>query len=415
MSRPIDFMDEEDEEARLLRLRAIRTRRRNKETSRDIRIGKYKLGKRIGGGNFSRVRYCYDDDGKAYAMKIIGMSRLRDGHLHRQLMSEIAVLKTLDHRNIVKLVDVLKSGHHIYMVMELCDDGELLHLILKLRRFDERVARFYFHQLIAGVYHCHRYHFAHRDLKLENLLLCKGGVVKITDFGLSTLQPPDNPLRTVCGTPNYVAPEVLSERGYDGLKADMWSCGVILYVLLSGALPFENPSLSKLLVIISMGLYPSLSFVSPEAGDLIRRLLTVKPSERISAREVISHPWFTVGFDPRTLMRTHPREEVSDDEESIDPGTVNALIALREQEKELIESGTLDCNLNSASTRTSREAASAAAAERRTETSNPRYLGGGGDQGRSAASATYSAAWSCGRGEEEEVFIGEDREWVDEV
>ncbi|RNE98450.1 putative serine/threonine protein kinase, partial [Trypanosoma rangeli] len=157
-------------------------------------------------------------------------------------------------------------------------------------------ARHYFHQLIAGVHYCHSRGFAHRDLKPENMLLDANGTLKISDFGLSNRQQ-DFLLETVCGTPNYVAPEVLMERGYNGMSADIWSCGVVLYVMLAGHLPFEDRTMNALLAKIERGEYQMVRHVSDAVKDLIARMLTVDPKKRITMEGIIAHPWFQVGWE----------------------------------------------------------------------------------------------------------------------
>ncbi|EPY30101.1 serine/threonine kinase [Angomonas deanei] len=218
-----------------------------------------------------------------------------------QMLREVAIMNTLRHPNVVLLNEVLQSSNHYYLVLELVTGGELFDKILEAKRFDESTARGYFHQLIAGLFFCHEHGFAHRDLKPENLLLDSKGVLKISDFGLSNLQQ-DILLQTVCGTPNYVAPEVLMERGYNGLAADLWSCGVVLYVMLAGRLPFEDRNMNVLLGKIERGEYQMIRHISDPAKDLISRMLTVDPRSRISMDEVIAHPWFAQGWNPKMLQ-----------------------------------------------------------------------------------------------------------------
>eukprot|EP00755_Sulcionema_specki_P023585 Sspe_Gene.79267::Locus_49687_Transcript_2_3_Confidence_0.500_Length_711::g.79267::m.79267 len=192
------------------------------------RIGKYELGKTLGTGTFSKVKHGMDTEtGTAYAIKIIDKAQLQKEHMEEQLKREIAVMKLLKHEHIVQLKEVLQTQKHIYLILELITGGELFERIVESKRFDEARARRYFQQLIMGVYYCHRQGIAHRDLKPENLLLDSKDDLKISDFGLSNLQRGGagcggTLLQTVCGTPNYVAPEVLKEKGYNGITADIW-------------------------------------------------------------------------------------------------------------------------------------------------------------------------------------------------
>jgi 5'-AMP-activated protein kinase catalytic alpha subunit len=181
------------------------------------RIGQYVLGKQLGAGNFSTVRLAVDTNtGESWAIKIIDKDRLEKEHLHEQLKREIVILKALNHPNVVFMKEVMQTKNHIYIVLELVTGGELFGELCQARRFDEERARKYFQQLIVGLHHCHTNGVAHRDLKLENLLLDSQGVLKINDFGLSNFQSTNEKLQTCCGTPNDVAPEVLLDAGYNG-------------------------------------------------------------------------------------------------------------------------------------------------------------------------------------------------------
>ena len=225
------------------------------------KIGKYELGRTLGTGTFSKVKHGIDTetDGE-FAIKIIDKAQLAKEHMEEQLKREIAVMKLLRHEHIVQLREVLQTQKHIYLILEIITGGELFDKIVAAKRFEEPVARRYFQQLIMGVYYCHQQGIAHRDLKPENLLLDGNDNLKISDFGLSNLQRGGaggggTLLQTVCGTPNYVAPEVLKEKGYNGITADIWSCGVILFVMLAGYLPFDDPNMNALFNKIERGDY----------------------------------------------------------------------------------------------------------------------------------------------------------------
>ncbi|KAG5481357.1 hypothetical protein GH5_07081 [Leishmania sp. Ghana 2012 LV757] len=265
-----------------------------------IMVGQYTLGKQIGSGNFSKVRLGTDPQGRTWAIKIVDKRRLKKENMEDQMLREVAIMRSLRQQNVVKLQEVLQSSNHYYLVLELVTGGELFDKIVAAKRFDEPAARRYFHQLIAGMFYCHSKGFAHRDLKPENLLLDANGTLKISDFGLSNLQQ-DVLLQTICGTPNYVAPEVLMERGYNGLSADIWSCGVVLYVMLAGRLPFEDRNMNVLLGKIERGDYQMIRHITDLAKDLVSRMLTVDPRKRISMEDVINHPWFQIDWDPKLL------------------------------------------------------------------------------------------------------------------
>lgn len=275
------------------------------------RVGKYELGKTIGTGSFSKVKIGKDvETGMECAIKIIDVEQLAREHLEDQLKREIVSMKVLQHENIVELRDVIRTVNHIYLILELLTGGELFTRLTEEKRFTEEVARSYFQQLVAGVMYCHGLGIAHRDLKPENLLLSADGVLKISDFGLSNLQRASqsgtNMLQTVCGTPNYVAPEVLKEQGYDGLIADIWSCGVILFVMLAGYLPFDDENMNALFVKIERGDYRMARHFSDGAKDLVSKMLVTDPTKRITLKEVTEHSWFTPGWDPSKLKGREP-------------------------------------------------------------------------------------------------------------
>eukprot|EP01028_Stygiella_incarcerata_P009336 TRINITY_DN43_c0_g1_i1.p1 TRINITY_DN43_c0_g1~~TRINITY_DN43_c0_g1_i1.p1 ORF type:complete len:435 (+),score=142.67 TRINITY_DN43_c0_g1_i1:113-1417(+) len=261
------------------------------------RVGNYELGRTLGRGTFSKVKVGVDvRTQKTWAIKIVDRSEVVKEHMEAQLKREIAIMKMVHHKNIVNLREVLQTQRNIYIVLELVTGGELFDRIVQAKRFDEDTARMFFQQLIVGVDYCHRNGIAHRDLKPENLLL-DGDTLKISDFGLSSLTGEGRDvLTTTCGTPNYVAPEVLAEKGYDGMRADIWSCGVILFVMLAGFLPFDDPTLSGLFSKIEKGDYRVPRFFSSEVGDLVRRMLVLNPAKRISIDKIKSHPWFKKGF-----------------------------------------------------------------------------------------------------------------------
>lgn len=257
------------------------------------------MGKTLGKGTFSKVKYGINtDDNHPYAIKIVDKSQLAKEHMEEQLKREIAIMKHLNHEHIVQMKEVLQTAKHIYIVLELVTGGELFDHIVAAKRFDENTGRKYFQQLINAIYYCHLQGIAHRDLKPENLLLDSQDRLKVSDFGLSNLQRSSaEVLQTVCGTPNYVAPEVIKEKGYNGFKADVWSCGIILFVMLAGYLPFDDPNMNALFNKIERGEYRMAKYFSDEVKDLITMLLVVNPDKRGTLDQVISHSWFKVGWD----------------------------------------------------------------------------------------------------------------------
>ncbi|CAI5533277.1 unnamed protein product [Closterium sp. Naga37s-1] len=211
------------------------------------RVGKYELGRTLGEGNFAKVKLGQDvESGRRVAIKVMDKDRILQHRMADQIKREVSIMKMVRHPNIVQLIEVLASRNKIFMVLEFAAGGELFDRIVYRGRLSESEARRYFQQLVDAVDCCHAKGVCHRDLKPENLLVDERGNLKVSDFGLSALpqqQHRDGLLHTTCGTPNYVAPEVLHNKGYDGRKADVWSCGVILFVLLAGYVPFDEPDL----------------------------------------------------------------------------------------------------------------------------------------------------------------------------
>eukprot|EP01018_Ginkgo_biloba_P032980 Gb_25414 [translate_table: standard] len=208
-------------------------------------------------------------------------------------------MKLIKHPNVVQLHEVMASKTKIYIVLEFVTGGELFDKINDLGRLKEDEARRYFQQLVNAVDYCHSRGVYHRDLKPENLLLDTYGNLKVSDFGLSALPQQvrkDGLLHTTCGTPNYVAPEVISGKGYDGAIADLWSCGVILFVLISGYLPFNETNIITLYRKINKADFTFPKRLSSGAKKLITRILDPNPKTRITVPEILEDGWFKKGY-----------------------------------------------------------------------------------------------------------------------
>ncbi|KAF8404758.1 hypothetical protein HHK36_009647 [Tetracentron sinense] len=212
------------------------------------KVGKYEVGRTIGEGTFAKVKFAQNTEtGESVAMKVLDRSTIIKHKMVDQIKREISIMKLVRHPYVVRLHEVLASRTKIYIILEFITGGELFDKIVHQGRLSETESRRYFQQLIDGVDYCHSKGVYHRDLKPENLLLDSEGNLKISDFGLSAFPAQGvSVLHTTCGTPNYVAPEVLSHKGYDGAIADVWSCGVILYVLMAGYPPFDEVDLTTL-------------------------------------------------------------------------------------------------------------------------------------------------------------------------
>ncbi|XP_019058887.1 PREDICTED: CBL-interacting serine/threonine-protein kinase 23 isoform X2 [Tarenaya hassleriana] len=264
------------------------------------RVGKYELGRTLGEGTFAKVKFARNvETGENVAIKIIDKEKVMKNKMIAQIKREISTMKLIKHPNVIRMYEVMASKTKIYFVLEFVTGGELFDKISSKGRLKEDEARKYFQQLINAVDYCHSRGVYHRDLKPENLLLDANGALKVSDFGLSALPQQvreDGLLHTTCGTPNYVAPEVINNKGYDGAKADLWSCGVILFVLMAGYLPFEDPNLMSLYKKIFKADFTCPPWFSTSAKKLIKRILDPNPATRIKFAEVIENEWFKKGY-----------------------------------------------------------------------------------------------------------------------
>ncbi|PIN26321.1 Serine/threonine protein kinase [Handroanthus impetiginosus] len=260
---------------------------------------RYELGKLLGCGAFAKVYHARDlRTGQSVAIKSINKQRIMKGNLAAHIKREILIMRKLRHPNIVRLHEVLATKTKIYFIMEFAKGGELFAKIAK-GRFTEDLSRKYFQQLISAVDYCHSHGVFHRDLKPENLLLDENWELKVTDFGLSAVTDqvrPDGLLHTLCGTPAYVAPEILAKKGYDGAKVDVWSCGIILYVLNAGYLPFNDTNLMAMYRKIYKGEFRCPKWTSPDLKRFLTRILDPNPSTRITVHEILNDPWFRKGY-----------------------------------------------------------------------------------------------------------------------
>ncbi|KAB2002299.1 hypothetical protein ES319_D11G057600v1 [Gossypium barbadense] len=260
-------------------------------------MDRYEILKDIGSGNFGVAKLVREKwSGDLYAVKYIERGPKIDEHVQREIMNH----RSLKHPNIIKFKEVLLTPTHLAIVMEYAAGGELFERICNAGRFSEDEARFFFQQLISGVCYCHAMQICHRDLKLENTLLDGSTAprLKICDFGYSKSSVFHSQPKSTVGTPAYIAPEVLSRKQYDGKIADVWSCGVTLYVMLVGAYPFEDPEDPKnfrktIQRILSVHYsIPDYVRVSKECKHLLSRIFVADPEKRISIPEIKQHPWF---------------------------------------------------------------------------------------------------------------------------
>lgn len=251
----------------------------------------YIVGKQIGQGAYATVRFgLHKVTGRKVAIKIYEKFKLLDPQRRKSVRREIKLMERMSHPNIVGYHEAIDSSKHIYIVMEYMGGGSLHHYLKKCtcRRLEESQAKRLFYQICQGIKYCHDRHIVHRDVKLENLLLTEEGTVKIIDFGFSTIVPPDKKLKVFCGTPSYMAPEIVSRKEYSGMCADIWAMGVLLYALLCGCFPFKGQNDKDLYRKIMKGVFHVPSFVSPTARNLLSRVLTVDMNKRPTINEVLA-------------------------------------------------------------------------------------------------------------------------------
>lgn len=230
--------------------------------------------------------------GQKVAVKILNKGKIKHMEMAEKVRREINILNMCTHPHIIRLYEVIDTPTDIFVVMEYVSGGELFDYIVSKGRLPQDEARKFFHQIISGIEYCHYHKIVHRDLKPENLLLDNEYNIKLADFGLSNVIHDGDFLRTSCGSPNYAAPEVISGNLYAGAEVDVWSCGVILYALLCGTLPFDDESIPNLFKKIKSGMYALPSHLPPPAKELIMRMLVVDPMKRLTISEVRQHPWF---------------------------------------------------------------------------------------------------------------------------
>jgi len=241
--------------------------------------------------------------GHKVAVKVLNRQKIRNLDMDHKVQREIRILKLFVHPHIIRLYEVIETPADILMFVEYVPRGEIFEYIVEHGRLSEDEGRRFFQQIISGVEYCHKHMVVHRDLKPENLLLDKNLNVKIADFGLSNVMQDGEFLKTSCGSPNYAAPEVIRGNHYAGPEVDVWSCGVILYALLCGSLPFDDENIPNLFKKIKGGVYTLPSHLSEGSRDLIPRMLVVDPLKRITIPEIRQHPWFLANL-PQYLA--HP-------------------------------------------------------------------------------------------------------------
>ncbi|XP_052222433.1 phosphorylase b kinase gamma catalytic chain, skeletal muscle/heart isoform-like isoform X2 [Dreissena polymorpha] len=271
---------------------------------------KYDPKEVLGRGISSTVRKCTEKNtGKEYAVKIIDISGEKTDNYQaeqtkRDTIREINILRMcISHPQIIELHDAFETPTFIFLVFELCKQGELFDYLTQVVTLSEKRTRLFMKQLLTAVEYLHSKNIVHRDLKPENILLDDNLNLKVSDFGFATVLGPNEELSELCGTPGYLAPEVLAVSMYDNVpgyrhEVDMWACGVIMYTLLCGAPPFWHRKQMQMLRMIMQGNYkfgsPEWDDITQTAKDLISKLLVVDPRQRMTARQTLNHPFFKI-------------------------------------------------------------------------------------------------------------------------
>ncbi|XP_058873542.1 serine/threonine-protein kinase BRSK2-like isoform X1 [Acipenser ruthenus] len=271
-------------------------------------VGPYRLEKTLGKGQTGLVKlgvHCIT--GQKVAIKIVNREKLSESVLMK-VEREIAILKLIEHPHVLKLHDVYENNKYLYLVLEHVSGGELFDYLVKKGRLTPKEARKFFRQIISALDFCHNHSICHRDLKPENLLLDEKNNIRIADFGMASLQVGDSLLETSCGSPHYACPEVIRGEKYDGRRADVWSCGVILFALLVGALPFDHDNLRQLLEKVKSGVFHMPHFIPPDCQALLKGMIEVNPDKRLSLEDIQKHSWYLGGRNEPAPEQPPPRK-----------------------------------------------------------------------------------------------------------
>ncbi|TSP36127.1 Serine/threonine-protein kinase SIK2 [Bagarius yarrelli] len=276
---------------RALRGAMAETERKPCQQRAPVRVGFYDIERTLGKGNFAVVKLARHRITKSeVAIKIIDKTQLDAANLEK-IYREVEIMKLLDHPHIIKLYQVMETKNMLYLVTEYAKNGEIFDYLASHGRLSEVEARRKFWQILSAVEYCHERSIVHRDLKAENLLLDANMNIKIADFGFGNFFQPGQPLTTWCGSPPYAAPEVFEGQKYEGPQLDIWSMGVVLYVLVCGALPFDGPSLPVLRQRVLEGRFRIPYFMSEDCEHLIRRMLVLDPAKRLALSQIRQHRW----------------------------------------------------------------------------------------------------------------------------
>ncbi|CAM9548995.1 unnamed protein product, partial [Scytosiphon promiscuus] len=254
----------------------------------------YRLGKVVGEGSFAQVRVAWHKlTGQRVAVKTYEKAKIKDENQWKRISQEVKLMEKLNHPRVIRLFETAESSKRIHLVMEYADGGNLCSYVKRRKRLDEGEAQRIFQELLEGVEYMHGVDIVHRDIKLENVLLGGNGRTnaKLVDFGFSAHVKNRRLLHVFCGTPSYMAPEIIKRQEYEGKPVDLWSLGVVLYAMLCGCFPFSGPRYPELYKNISKGVFRLPDWLSPTAISLLRGMLVTDPTRRLTLRQVCAHPW----------------------------------------------------------------------------------------------------------------------------
>ena len=272
----------------------------------------YRIGKVLGKGAFGKVNLAiHKESGELVAIKSINKTYLADSISNSKIMQEVTILKKIKHTNIIWLRDYFETDSHIIFVLELWAGGDLLNYVRKRRKLNENTAKVIFKQILHGLHHCHINKVLHRDIKLDNILLDAKGNVKLGDFGVSKIVADDEIIiMDQCGTPAYIAPEILLDLGYKGFGVDVWSAGVVLYAMLYGTVPFKAHNMKDLHISIITAKYSIKDTISETAIDLIKHILEPDPLKRFTIPQILKHSWFDEINENIELFNDQEKEKI---------------------------------------------------------------------------------------------------------
>ncbi|XP_042321263.1 NUAK family SNF1-like kinase 2 [Sceloporus undulatus] len=290
----------------------------------------YEFLETLGKGTYGKVKKARERSGKMVAIKSIRKDKIKDEQDLIHIRREIEIMSSLNHPHVIAVHEVFENNSKIVIVMEYASKGDLYDYIAERQRLTEQEARHFFRQVVSAIYYCHKNGIVHRDLKLENILLDANGNIKIADFGLSNVFQQDRLLQTFCGSPLYASPEIVNGRPYKGPEVDSWSLGVLLYILIHGAMPFDGHDYKTLVKQITSGDYREPTKLSDACG-LIRWMLMVNPERRATIEDIASHWWVNWGY----------KVPIGEQESSHDNESSLATVAewLRRSSRPLFENG----------------------------------------------------------------------------